>query len=82
VVAHPDVAQCAVTAVRNQLGDLQLVAHYAVRPGAGVTPEELRAYLAARLPAHLVPVLRQLPALPRTDNGKVDLRALTIGAGA
>jgi hypothetical protein len=44
----------------------------------GDCPEdELRRYLAERLPRHLVPsYLRQVDALPLTANGKVDVRAL------
>ncbi|MFD8728290.1 amino acid adenylation domain-containing protein [Streptomyces sp. NPDC059611] len=42
-----------------------------------LSPAGLRAALAARLPAHLVPnALMVLPALPLTPNGKLDRRAL------
>lgn len=43
----------------------------------GVTPGQLRAHLAERLPAEMVPARIHLPPqLPRTASGKVDRRAL------
>nr|WP_030120628.1 hypothetical protein [Streptomyces californicus] len=52
-----------------------LAAHYTVR--GPVTPEELRAHLAASLPEAMVPRrLTELDALPLTPNGKTDHRAL------
>jgi nonribosomal peptide synthetase DhbF len=78
IAAHPEVAQCAVLAETNQLGDLQLVAYYVPRVGADLEPDEVRAYLAQRLPGHLVPSrIRRLAALPRTAHDKVDLAALS-----
>ncbi|KAJ0393244.1 hypothetical protein P43SY_007226 [Pythium insidiosum] len=42
-----------------------------------VSPDGLRALLAARLPMHMVPhELWLLPSWPRTPNGKLDTRAL------
>ncbi|AVP97134.1 hypothetical protein C7S18_07980 [Ahniella affigens] len=46
-------------------------------PKATLTAEELAAYLAARLPAYMVPrVFVGLDALPLSANGKVDRKAL------
>jgi hypothetical protein len=53
------------------------VAHVVSAPDAAVAPEDLRAFLAARLPDYMVPAdfvfHRQLPL---TANGKVDRQAL------
>jgi len=44
-------------------------------------PKQVRAALAARLPEHMVPaVLRSIPALPTTGNGKIDRSALAAAA--
>jgi amino acid adenylation domain-containing protein len=65
---HPAVRECAVL-----VRDGALVAYVS----GAATPEELRSFLAARLPAHLVPAgLVVLDALPHTPNGKIDRQAL------
>jgi amino acid adenylation domain-containing protein len=84
--AHPAVRE-AVVLVREDPGDprdRRLVGYLAVDPAAldgstaaGTFLTELRAFLAAKLPAHMVPAgLVVLDALPLTANGKVDRRAL------
>ncbi|WP_344407554.1 amino acid adenylation domain-containing protein, partial [Dactylosporangium fulvum] len=70
---HPDVRHAAVVARADRL-----VAY--VEGAAGnstVDSEELRAWAARRLPAHMVPAaVVVLDALPRTAGGKVDRAAL------
>jgi aryl carrier-like protein len=75
LLGHPDVIQAAVLA--TGAGEYrQLVGCVAVTDPA-LTEPVLRAYLADRLPQHLVPArLPILPALPLNPNGKVDRRAL------
>jgi amino acid adenylation domain-containing protein/non-ribosomal peptide synthase protein (TIGR01720 family) len=74
---HPAVGH-AVAAVRgDQLGDKKLVAYVVpvLAPGPGV--DELRAFLAASVPAHLVPsAFVTLEQLPLTPSGKADRGAL------
>jgi thioesterase domain-containing protein/acyl carrier protein len=71
LAAHPAVAKAAV-AVH---GEGQLVA-YAVLAEAAET-SALRAHLARKLPAHMVPsVIVVLDALPLTASGKLDRKAL------
>jgi amino acid adenylation domain-containing protein len=84
---HPSVRAVAVVAHAAPPGDTRLVAYVVphaddgrtttdAAPASSVVPD-LRAFLAARLPAYLVPsavVVRA--ALPLTPSGKVDRAAL------
>ena len=74
IVSHPRVRE-AYAAARERGGEAELAAWFAPDwPGAGT---EVRAYLAATLPAHLVPAaFGALAELPRNASGKVEARAL------
>jgi amino acid adenylation domain-containing protein len=75
LAAQPQVRE-AVVVVRGEAGQARLVA-YVVPAGAAISQAELRAALALRLPAVMVPGLFvALPELPRTPNGKIDRRSL------
>jgi aspartate racemase len=83
LVEHPAVGEVAVLAEPEPgTEERRLVAYVAPRPeqaGADLADlaPSLRLHLAAKLPAHMVPAaFRVLPALPLTENGKVDRRAL------
>ncbi len=79
MAAHPGVREAVAVAREDVSGEKRLVA-YAVAQ-EGLPPEELRAFVAARLPAHTVPaVVVLLPELPLTPDGKVDLAALPMPA--
>ncbi|WP_198047246.1 amino acid adenylation domain-containing protein [Kutzneria sp. 744] len=75
---HPDVLDAVVVA-RGQRGNTTLAAF--VRPRAvDATPSDpvLRAFLAERLPQHMVPgVIAMVDRFPTTPNGKVDRRGLS-----
>ncbi|MFG2089020.1 amino acid adenylation domain-containing protein [Spirillospora sp. NPDC048824] len=74
LAAHPDVAECVVTAQ-----DGELVAHVVAEPGAGPAAAALRSHLDRALPRHMVPGrYRLLPRLPLSRNGKVDRKALAV----
>ncbi|TLQ44538.1 non-ribosomal peptide synthetase [Streptomyces marianii] len=67
---HPQVREAAVV-----IRDGRLIAY--VVPGEGKpAQEEVRAHVAARLPAHMVPAICFLGALPLTPSGKVDRKAM------
>ncbi|QKV96264.1 amino acid adenylation domain-containing protein [Streptomyces sp. NA02950] len=83
LAAHEDVARAVVVARsagdRDGAadGDRTLVAYAVPAPGRAPDPSDLRAYLAERLPAHMVPGACVLLAdLPLTANGKLDAEAL------
>ncbi|MEU8382139.1 amino acid adenylation domain-containing protein [Streptosporangium sp. NPDC048865] len=68
-LAHPGVREAVVTADSRRL--------IAYLVGDRLTVAGLRAFLADRLPAYMLPgAVVTLPALPLTPHGKVDLRAL------
>ena len=67
------VAQAVVVLREDRPGDTRLVGYVT----GGTDPAVLRARLADRLPAHMIPAsVVALPALPVTANGKLDTRAL------
>jgi amino acid adenylation domain-containing protein len=72
LLGHPAVREAAVVA-QQLAGGAKRLAAYVV---GAVTVEEVRAHLAARLPAAAVPgVVSLVGALPRSSTGKID-RAL------
>ncbi|GAA1000928.1 hypothetical protein GCM10009555_104660 [Acrocarpospora macrocephala] len=71
---HPAVAQAAVVIREDTPGVRRLVAYVA---GTRLDIAELRAYVAARVPEHLVPgAFVELAALPRSISGKLDRTSL------
>ncbi|HLO62573.1 MAG TPA: amino acid adenylation domain-containing protein, partial [Azonexus sp.] len=79
LMAHPDIAACAV-AVRESgagSGEYGLVAYFVPRPPAEPAAETLHDFLAQRLPEHMLPGrFVRLDRLPLTPNGKLDRNAL------
>jgi amino acid adenylation domain-containing protein len=76
LVQHPRVDAAAVVARTDETGDARLIG-YVVLHDPKPTTAELRAHLAARVPAQLIPsALVTLDALPLTGNGKLDRAAL------
>ena len=89
LLAHPAVAQAAVVLRSDDPANPRLIAYWvALSPGpsgavegvgAVVRPvtEQLRGFLAERLPEFMVPAaFVELEALPLTTNGKLDRKAL------
>jgi amino acid adenylation domain-containing protein len=78
LAAHPSVREAAVITRDCGPDDRRLVAFLTARPGVRA-PEvsELRRWLADRLPDYMVPSsFAVLDALPITQSGKIDRRAL------
>ncbi|GAA1539946.1 hypothetical protein GCM10009827_069090 [Dactylosporangium maewongense] len=72
---HPSVSRAAVLARSRPGGDHKLLCAYVV--GTAPDPVELQAFVAERLPRYMVPATVTVVAeLPRTVNGKIDVRAL------
>jgi acyl carrier protein len=80
LASHPGVKQ-AVTKVVDGTGGEKTLIGYVV--ASGVQPQELRTYLAERLPEYMLPSLYvNLTELPLTPNRKVDWNALPVPNGA
>ena len=71
--SHPAVLESAAVAVPSVMGEDEIKAVAALKPGAKLTPEDLHAYLAARLPSYMVPRFIEISAeeLPKTPTGKI-----------
>jgi amino acid adenylation domain-containing protein len=78
--SHPSVAQAAVALVPAE--DPYLSAWVAPHAGATLpSAADLRAFLAERLPAEMLPrAIVERVELPKTDGGKLDRRALVAEA--
>ncbi|MGC0154188.1 amino acid adenylation domain-containing protein [Chromobacterium vaccinii] len=75
---HPAVSQAAVEPQKQ--GGIQRLVAYVVA-SAPLSLDDVRDFLAARLPEHMIPgALVTLDALPLTRNGKLDRRALPAPA--
>jgi len=77
LLQRPEVAEAAVVARVEDVGDTRLIA-YLVCPGSRPqTVAELREWLKERLPEYMAPsTFILLDALPRNPNGKIDMQAL------
>jgi amino acid adenylation domain-containing protein len=74
---HGDIAQAVVVARDDLSEQKELAAYYIPEPGRSPQVRELRAFLAATLPEHMVPVaFMELDEFPTAPGGKVDRKAL------
>jgi fatty-acyl-CoA synthase len=71
IMAHPDVMEAAVIGVPDEKWGERPLAAVVLRDGASVTPAELRAFLAGRLPRWQLPERWSFIAeVPKTSVGK------------
>ncbi|WP_406149334.1 amino acid adenylation domain-containing protein [Streptomyces sp. NBC_01012] len=83
LTAHPDVAHAAVTVRTDAGGEGRLVSWVVACDGQELSARALRAYLADRLPAYMVPTaVVPMAELPLTAHGKVDFTALSTAGDA
>lgn len=77
IARHPSIRESAVIACEEVPGEKRLVAYVVANPAPADLIDQLRALLSATLPEYMVPAqYAVLPALPLTENGKVDRQAL------
>jgi amino acid adenylation domain-containing protein/thioester reductase-like protein len=79
LAAHELVVDAAVVPWAHG-AEAKIAAYYTAAPaqdGSSPTVSELRAFLTGQLPGYMVPsAFVQLPDMPMTSNGKVDLKSL------
>jgi len=76
---HEGVNQAVVVVVEDAPGEKRLVAYVVMGAGVALTTSEMRSFLAAKLPNHMLPAaFVRLEKLPLTASGKVDRAALPV----
>ncbi|WP_413988225.1 amino acid adenylation domain-containing protein [Labrys okinawensis] len=81
LIQHSGVNACAVIARKDGLGGEARLVAYVVPAATSATAAELRAHLAQTLPDYMLPsAFVELAALPMTENGKLDRKALPAPA--
>jgi amino acid adenylation domain-containing protein/non-ribosomal peptide synthase protein (TIGR01720 family) len=76
---HLNILQVSVQVLTNDLGHKQLVAYVVMIDNKEIRPNDVKAFLANRLPDYMIPVIFvPLQELPLTLNGKIDRRALPV----
>lgn len=72
LASHPSVSQCVVTSQEDASGNPHLIAHVIARPDQVLDLAGMRAFLAGRLPAAMIPSRLSLhDAFPMTASGKI-----------
>ena len=79
IKSHPAVKQCVVIVREDTVGDARLVAYTIDNPDANVSVSALRDHIRSSLPHYMVPQhFVTLDAMPQTNNGKIDYKALPV----
>ena len=77
ISTDPRVAEVAIVGVPSELSEEEVLAVVVLRPGAGVSVEDLLAHCAKNLAKYKVPAsISVLDTLPKTTVNKTDRNAL------
>jgi acyl-CoA synthetase (AMP-forming)/AMP-acid ligase II len=77
LLAHPDVADAAVTAIPDDQSGERPKAHIVAKPGTSVTAESIESFLATRLAPYKRPtVVTFVDLIPKSASGKILRRLL------
>ena len=77
LMQRPEVVEAATVGVPDKLYGEEVVAFVVLRPGAGIGADDILRHCAATLPAFKAPKRIVLSdALPKTERGKLDRKAL------
>lgn len=79
---HPAIAQAAAALRTDHAGEPTLVGYTVFKNGQSATTSELRRFMREHVPHYMTPqFFVTLPALPLTNNNKIDRKALPAPAG-
>ena len=79
LLSHPDVVEAIVVTLKNELGELELIAYFTSRVQPPPPVSALRRFLLEKLAAHMIPShFVTLDELPLTPNGKINRAALPL----
>ena len=79
ILQHPEVVECAVSAVPDDASGMFLVAHVSAKEGVG--PRDIVRFCAERIPKYMVPDrVDMLAGLPKTATAKIDRAGLARSA--
>ena len=82
IKSHSAVGQCVVVVREDTPGDARLAAYVVNKQGQTAATAELRDHLRQSLPYYMVPQhFVTLDAMPQTNNGKIDYKALPVPHG-
>jgi fatty-acyl-CoA synthase len=77
LMAHPDVAEAAVIGIADEKWGERPLAAVVLRPGAEVTAEKLRVFMAEQIPRWQLPERWcSIPEVPKTSVGKFSKRTM------
>jgi amino acid adenylation domain-containing protein/non-ribosomal peptide synthase protein (TIGR01720 family) len=77
IARHPAIREVAVVAREEAPGDKRLIAYVVAESPPGDLLDQLRALIRTTMPEYMIPAhFVTLDALPLTENGKVDRKAL------
>jgi acyl-coenzyme A synthetase/AMP-(fatty) acid ligase len=74
---HAEVNEAAAVAVPDEEAGNKLRGFVALHPGSTLTPADLQAHCALKIPKYMIPETFELrESLPKTSTGKIDRQTL------